>query len=239
VITTKNSLSFQYQSIQKLPNHNYNLHQSSYLNYNWFHDFKNEKINTIKLRAQTQWLTAEVQLNALNDYLYFSNDDQGSLQLVTPKQYEASIQYLSAKVSKEFQFRKFALDNTFLYQKVDQSSLVLNVPQFVTRNTLYYSDYFFNKALYLQTGVIFNYFSSYYANDYNPILGEFFVQQQKKIGAYPMFDFFINAKVQQARIYLKAEHFNSSMSGNTFYSAPNNPYRDFIIRFGLVWNFFQ
>jgi hypothetical protein len=28
-------------------------------------------------------------------------------------------------------------------------------------------------------------------------------------------------------------------SQNRFYSAPGYPYRDFIIRFGLVWNFFQ
>ncbi|MBP6414795.1 MAG: hypothetical protein KA450_15240, partial [Bacteroidia bacterium] len=35
-------------------------------------------------------------------------------------------------------------------------------------------------------------------------------------------------------------HFNSAFSAtNTFYSAPNYPYRDFMIRFGLVWNFFQ
>jgi hypothetical protein len=238
-LDAKNRFSFQYQKVHKLPNLNYNLHQSSYVNYNWFNDFKNEKINSIKFVAQTQWLVAELQLNTLNDYLYFSNDDQANLQLITPKQFDQTINYLSAKVSKEFKFRKFALDNTLLYQKVDQSNLILNVPQFVTRNTLYYSDYFFNKALYLQTGVIFNYFSSYYANDYNPILGEFFVQEQKKIGAFSMVDFFVNAKVQQARIYLKAEHFNSSFTGNTFYSAPNNPYRDFIIRFGIIWNFFQ
>jgi hypothetical protein len=28
-------------------------------------------------------------------------------------------------------------------------------------------------------------------------------------------------------------------TGNNFYSAPNYPYRDFIVRFGLVWNLFQ
>jgi hypothetical protein len=93
--------------------------------------------------------------------------------------------------------------------------------------------------MYLQTGIIFNYFTRYFADDYNPIIGGFFVQNQKEIGNYPNLDFFINARVQRTRIYLKAEHFNSSMSGNNFYSAPNNPYRDFIVRFGLVWNFFN
>lgn len=238
-LNEKNSLSFEYQNSNKLPNHIYNLHQSSYINYNWYNNFKNEKNNTIKIDADTQFLKASVQLNTLNDYLYFSNDDTANLQLVTPKQYNKTINYLSLKISKEFKFRKFALDNTALYQKVDQKENILNVPQLVLRNTLYYSDDFFKKAMFLQTGITFNYFTKFYANDYNPILGEFFVQNQKQIGAFPNFDIFASARIQRTRIYLKAEHFNSSMSGNNYYSSPNNPYHDFIIRFGLVWNFFQ
>ena len=54
-----------------------------------------------------------------------------------------------------------------------------------------------------------------------------------------MIDLFVNAKIQQTRLFLKAEHFNSTFSGNNFYSSPAYPYRDFIIRFGLVWNFFN
>lgn len=238
-LNDKNSLSFEYQNSNKLPNHIYNLHQSSYINYNWYNNFKNEKNNTIKIDAETQFLNASLQLNTLNDYLYFSNDDTANLQLVTPKQYNKTINYLSLKISKEFKFRKFALDNTALYQKGDQKENVLNVPQLVLRHTIYYSDDFFNKAMFLQTGVTFNYFTKFYANDYNPILGEFFVQNQKQIGAFPNFDVFANARIQRTRIYLKAEHFNSSMSGNNYYSSPNNPYHDFMIRFGLVWNFFQ
>ena len=235
----KNSLSFEYQNSNKLPNHIYNLHQSSYINYNWYNNFNNEKCNTIKVEANTQWANATLQLNTLNDYLYFSNDDIANLQLVTPKQYDKTINYLSLKISKEIKFRKFALDNTLLYQKVDQKDNILNVPQVVLRNTLYYSNDFFKKAMFLQTGITFNYFTKFYANDYNPILGEFFIQNQKQIGAFPNFDLFVNARIQRTRIYLKAEHFNSAISGNTFYSSPNNPYHDFMIRFGLVWNFFQ
>jgi hypothetical protein len=235
----KNSLSFEYQNNNKLPNNIYNLHQSSYISYNWYNNFKNEKSNTIKIEANTQWANATLQLNTLNDYLYFSNDDTANLQLVTPKQYDKTINYVSLKINKEIKFRKFALDNTVLYQKVDQKDNILNVPQVVLRNTFYYSNDLFKKAMFLQTGITFNYFTKFYANDYNPILGEFFVQNQTQIGAFPNFDIFANARIQRCRIFLKAEHFNSAMSGNTFYSAPNNPYRDFMIRFGLVWNFFQ
>ena len=125
-----------------------------------------------------------------------------------------------------------------MYQNVRQDATIINVPEWTTRNTLYFSDYLFKKALYLQTGLNFKYFTRYNANAYNPLLGEFYVQSQQEIGNFPLIDFFINAKVKQTRIYLRAEHFNSAFTGYNFYSAPSYPYRDFIVRFGLVWNFF-
>ncbi|PRZ25234.1 putative porin [Flavobacterium granuli] len=232
--------SFKYQNLNKLPNDNYNLYQSSYIGYNWSNDFRNEKINTIVANASTPWIEASVQLMTLRDHLYFENTAiYNEEQIITPNQYGKTINYVSVKVAKEFKFGNFALNNTLLYQKTDQMDAILNVPEIVTRNTIYYTNYMFKKALFLQTGVTLNYFTKYMANDYNPVIGEFFIQNKKEIGNYPNLDFFINAKIQRTRIYLKAEHFNSSFSGNNFYSAPNMPYRDFMIRFGLIWNFFN
>ena len=243
-LNDENQFIFQYQNINKLPNNNYNLHQSSYVAYNWSNDYKNEKINSLSLSALTSWLTASAQFSILKDHLYFNDvtllsQKNVQTQIVAPTQYSGTINYLSFKLSKEFKFGKFAFDNTVLYQKVGQDEAVLNVPELVTRNTIYFTDYFFKKALFLQTGVSFHYFTSYYANDYNPIIAEFFVQKEKQIGNYPVLDFFVNAKIQRTRIYFKVEHLNSSLTGNSFYSAPNNPYRDMTIRFGLTWNFFD
>lgn len=231
---------FKYQKLNSLPNLNYTLYQSSYIDYNWHNNFKNEKRNEFQVAAYTKWLNLEAKYTVLNDYLYFSNTtNRIDSLIVKPFQHNKTITYASIKVSKEIKFWKFALDNTVLYQNVENSDKTLNVPQFVTRNSLYFTDHVFKKAMLLQTGVTFNYFTKYYANDYNPLLGEFYVQNQTKIGGFPMFDFFVNAKVKQIRIFLKAEHFNSAWTGYDFYSAPNYPYRDFIVRFGVVWNFFQ
>jgi hypothetical protein len=230
--------------MNKLPNANYNLYQSSYVNYNWSNDFKNEKINSLVVNATTPWVEASVQYSTFNDHLYFadaSTPAQIALnqQIVNPAQYGGTINYLSVKASREFRFWKLALDNTILYQKVDQTDAILNVPEFLTRNTFYFSQEMFHKSLFFQTGVTFNYFTNYYANQYNPVIGEFFVQNKKEIGNFANMDFFFNARIQRTRVYIIAEHFNSSLSGNTFYSDPNNPYHDFMIRFGVVWNFFQ
>jgi hypothetical protein len=238
-INKNNALTFQYQLINKIPDVSYNLYQSEFVNYNWSNNFKNEKINNLEAHAKTQWFNASVQVSSLNDHLFFSNDSEDGQQLISPKQYDKTINYLSIKASREFKWWKLAFDATVLYQEVDQQDAILNVPKILTRNSLYFTDYFFQKALYLQTGFTLNYFTSFYVNDYNPVIAEAFVQNDTKVGNFPMVDFFINARIRQTRIFLKAEHFNSKMTGNNFYTAPNYPYRDFTIRFGLVWNFFQ
>jgi hypothetical protein len=125
-----------------------------------------------------------------------------------------------------------------MFQNVISDEDVLNLPSIVSRNTLYYTDQIFKKAMTFQTGVIFNYFTEYSMNGYDPLLAEFYTQNETKLGGFPRLDFFINAKIRQTRIFLKAEHFNSSFTGYNYFSAPNHPYRDFTVRFGLVWDFF-
>ena len=239
-IDKDNHVSFNYQKLNSIPNLNYTLFQSGYVDYNWSNNFKNEKLSQFDFSAKTKWVNLSATYKIMNDYLYFDNI-QNTLTTLTvkPFQYDQTINYFSLKASKEFKYRNFALDNTLLYQEVQQSNQVLNVPQFVTRNTLYYTGYVFKKAMQIQTGITLQYFTKYFANDYNPLIGEFYVQNETKIGDFPMLDFFINARIRQTRIFLKAEHFNSSFTGYDYYTAPNYPYRDFMIRFGLVWNFFQ
>lgn len=231
------------------PDFNFLLYQSDYANYNWdnSNSFKNEQVQSLFVNIRSEIFgELQAQYSSADNYSYFrSIADASQIEageersFIRPFQQADRINQLRVKYQKEFRWRKWALNNTFLYQEVNQTGNVLNVPSFITRNSLYYSSHVFKKAMFLQTGVTFKYFTEYYMNSYNPLMAEFYTQEQEKIGGFPLLDFFINAKVRQTRIYLKAEHFNSSFTGYNFYAAPNYPYRDFVIRFGLVWNFFS
>ena len=245
---TDNTIVFGLHSSSRMPDYNFLLYQSEYINYNWYNsDFEKERVHNLNVNyTSNKWGNLEGNLTTLDNYTYFkSNPDitieQGAENAnIKAYQENQSIQHVKLKYTKEFKLGKFALHNTLMYQNVSQTNTVLNVPSLVTRNTLYYSSEVFKKAMFLQTGINFKYFSAYTMDAYNPLLGEFYIQNNEKLGGYPLLDFFINAKVQQTRIYLKAEHFNTLFgSPNRYYAAPNYPYRDFVIRFGLVWNFFS
>ncbi|WP_040281142.1 putative porin [Psychroserpens damuponensis] len=222
------------------PNYNILLYQSDYINYNWnnIQNFKNQRNSNVKFELNSEKLfNIWLQYESINDYAFFSAEND--TEIIKPSQLNQTINLFKLQVNKEFKFGNFALDNSILYQKVNDDSQSLNLPDLVIRNTIYYSNHFFkNKALFLQTGITFNYFTEYYMDGYDPLLAEFYSQNETKLGGFPRLDFFINAKIRQTRIFLKAEHFNSSFTGYDYFSAPNNPYRDFSIRFGIVWNFF-
>ncbi len=215
--------------------YNYRLYQSDYLNYNWQNNFKNQQSQQLALELNSKkYGQLSSDFTSVNNYLYFENQGSG----VKPYQFNGNINYLRVKYEKEFKFKKFGLYNTVLYQQILEGGQIINIPQINSRHTFYYADEVFKKAMYLQTGINFSYFSKYNMNAYDPVLAEFYTQNDISHGNFPRIDFFLNAKIQQTRIFLKAEHFNSSLTGYNYYSAPNYPYRDFVVRFGLVWNFF-
>ncbi len=248
-LNQKNEIAFSAHASSRKPNFNFLLYQSDYANYNWFNAdiFEDENVQSLGFDLSSEvWGEISAQYSITDNYTYFSSNANAAQSaegeenaFVTPKQEGNPVNLLKVKYAKEFRFGKWALNNTVMYQNVTQDSQVLNLPQLVTRNTIYFSSDVFKRAMFLQTGVTFKYFTSYYMDAYNPLLGEFYVQNREELGGFPLLDFFINAKVRQTRIYFKAEHFNSSFTGNTFYAAPGYPYRDFVIRFGLVWNFFS
>lgn len=234
----------------RMPDFNYLLYQSDYRNFNWDNTaiFEEQQLQNLQLGLHSKTLgRLEAAYSRITNYTYFestisaeqlANGEQATA-FVEPFQEPNPIDHLRVQYTKEFRWDKWALRNTVLFQDVRQDKQVLNLPQWLTQNTVYFSAEVFKRAMFLQTGLTFKYFTAYNMNAYHPLLGEFFVQNNEAFGAYPLLDFFINAKVKQTRIFLKAEHFNSIFSTPNYFAAPDYPYRDFVIRFGLVWHFFS
>lgn len=220
------------------PNFNFLLNQSDYQNYNWENELNNVKTQELKFEINTKKFgNASVSYTGIDDYTYFGIKTNDS----TPSPLQASerVDYLKIKAEKEFNFGVFALDNTVMYQQVLSGEGVFNVPQIITRNSLYYQDHLFKRALFMQTGVTFKYFTKYNMNGYDPVLAEFYVQNDQELGGFPLVDIFLNAKIRQTRIFFVYENFTTLFGGKKeHFAAPGYPYKDAVLRFGLVWNFF-
>jgi hypothetical protein len=231
----KIEISTSLQLNSKAPNLNYTFFQSNFIEYNWSNDFKNIDTRNLNFNISTKWVNATATLSYIDNYLYFNNAEQA-----TPTQHNEAINFLKIQAHNKLKFGYFALDTDFIYQSVTKGASVYKVPDLVVRSSFYFSKVFFKKkSLFLQTGATVNYFTAYNANNYNAVLGEFTLQTTDKIGGKPIVDLFINAQIRRTRVYFKFENMLSLTDNNYYYSTPNKPYKDFVIRFGFVWNFFK
>ncbi|WP_010522005.1 putative porin [Aquimarina agarivorans] len=247
------AVKFGYRLASEVPNYNYLLHQSNFIGYNWQNDFSNVITNTFSAKINAEKIVdLEGSYSIINDYTYFGRRDvettfsnngrivTENVSISTPLQTDNVINLFKLKAFREFNLGNFRLANTLLFQQAlgDDIEEIYNVPQFVTRNTLYYQNHVFKRAMFAQIGINFKYFTSYFVDGYDPIIAENYVQNSLKLGNYPIVDLFLNAKVRQTRIFFKLENAQYLLAQNTDLVAPNYPARDFLIRFGLVWNFF-
>ena len=242
-LKNNNSFTANYKLFSSTPNYNFLLYRSNYENYNWNNQFDNSITNSISLGLKlNEIIDLDLDLISVKKHIQFEkiiNDLADSSEYsIIPVQHNGNLDILKLQLGRKINFGKFSIDSKLLFQK-SLSDDIINLPQIVSRNTVYFSTDMFKKALFLQTGFGIKYFSKFYMNGYDPLLSELYIQNEKEIGEFPLIDFFINAKIQQTRLYFKFEHFNSSFTGYNYYSAPNYPYRDFSFRFGLVWNFFM
>jgi hypothetical protein len=237
LIKNTHKVSAEIKTHSAAPNFNFLLNQSDYINYNWQNNYDNIKTQQLTVNFESDKIAnLSLSYTGIDKYTYFTIKENDSTP--TPWQYGDRVDYVKVKLQKEFRYKKFGLENTLLYQNALSGEEVLKLPSFITRNTLYFEDHWFKKALFMQTGLTFKYYSNYMMNGYDPVLAEFYVQDDVELGGYPQFDIFFNARVQQIRIYFKYENFNALFSStNDYFSAPGYPYRDAVIRFGIVWNF--
>ena len=251
--------SYKYRS-QPL-NFNFYLAESDYKMYNWDNThLENQQFNTRSIFiSHPKWGRIQGEWTSIDNFTFLNNTtrlrDLNKKFSVEVLQTDKKIDYFKARLNQRIDFGNFSWVNNVQYQKVNQEKdpdailsgpIALNVPEWLIRSTLMLTSSIFNKALFFQTGATFVFFTDYYADQYNPLLAEFVTQNNTKIGEYPRVDFFFNAKIKSSRIFLKLENISAPIehlididTPYDYYAAPFVPYRDFSIRFGLIWNFFE
>lgn len=232
---------------ERLPALNKMAYQSNYLNYNWnrLANQPLEKYNRLVASLDSKSfgkLSAGVE--RIENYTYFASllstgEVSGDESLVRPYVSNAVINLSVAEYENAISFGKWTADFRARYQQSGSTETYYNVPKFILRSSLYYSTELFQKAMFAQIGVRGHYFDAYYADAYHPILAEFYVQNTQKVGGYPLVDLFFDAKIRTMRLFLTYQHLSSGISSTPYYAAPNYPYRDGVVRFGFIWNFFD
>lgn len=260
-ISDKTNLIATYNYRSQPLNFNFYLLQSDFKKYNWENsDLSNQDFSTLSFALNHKKIgSLKGEWNSIKNFTFFNNTtpefDLNRKFSTEVFQLSNRLDYFKVRIDQRFDFGKFTLANNIQYQKVNQEGnpqgtiddpIALNVPKWLLRSTFMLTSSIFNKALFFQSGLTFVYFTDYFADQYNPLLAEFVTQNSTTIGNYPRFDFFFNAKIQSSRVFIKLENISAPIkhlinidAPYNYYSSPFVPYRDFSVRFGLIWNFFD
>ena len=234
-------LNLKLSSVKSHPGLIYDNYYSGFSGVNWTN--RNDLVNTSSIfinYINKKFGQFSLSGSLINNYVYVSTENS-DIESYIPQinQAEFDIKLFKLKYVKNFIFGKFSINNSFLIHDVNQNDNILNIPDFVYRNSFFISEKIFKNVLEIQSGFNFKIFSKFFIDEYNPVISTFHIQDKRKIGGFPIVDFFLNAKIRQTRLFFIFEHINSSFSENNFFTTPSIPYRDSNFRFGLNWNLFN
>jgi hypothetical protein len=219
----------------KLQNASPTQKESFYTSNHFKWDLQLKKVFTNTVEANylfKKWdFEIEFKNHLVKNYIFY-----GENQL--PQQLDKLLVATQLYARKDFDWKLFHLSIKAIGQISNQKESV-RLPSFWQKTTLYYQGGFIKGRLKAQMGFDLVYNTNYKANNYNPALMEFYVQNQEKIAFYPVLDVFFNIQIKRARVFFLSQHLTSGLGKGGYYVAPNYAMPDRSIKAGVVWQFFD
>ncbi|MEO8414119.1 MAG: putative porin [Ginsengibacter sp.] len=196
---------------------------------------KKENTTVISAVANNPRFTLMARNISITNYTYFKNYYQADQfnGLVNITQFSAS--------TKNKVVGHLNLYSDFIIQQTAGNNPI-RVPLFFTRQRLAFEGNFY-KNLFLSTGIDVRYNTPYKANNYSPVMGQFFPQDSITISNRPNLDVYFDFRIKSFTGLVKIENINTVDVTNGFgfnhnnFAAPNYPTPGFMFRIGVEWNF--
>jgi hypothetical protein len=171
----------------------------------------------------------------INNYHYFSTGYK-------PAIYTPAFSYIRGQLEHKIKLSThWNWYDELNVQIVDQAAPV-NLPLLLTRQRLAFEGNFY-KNLFLSTGLELIYHTDYKADDYMPLTGQFYVQNDYTLHNRPTANAFLNFMIKRFKGYVRLENLNtllltSPSLGNSYnFTSRNYPGTGTWFRVGIWWNF--
>ena len=203
------------------------------------------KLNIDRWRTQLK-----VGVENIKNYTYLDNtsikitDKQNEVSFknnIAVRQHSGNIQVFNAVLRQDFKLGILHLDNEVVYQK-SSNQQVLPLPDLVLYHNLYIQFGLAKRVLNIELGADVRYFTQYYAPDYAPAIGQFYLQNPEtrfKLGGYPLVNAYLNLHLKRTRIFVQMYNLIQGTGEKSYFLAPHYPLNPRILKVGLSWNFFD
>lgn len=229
------TLQVGFENINRSPSFLYNQRSSFYLDAP--KDFGKE--NTAHFFAA--YFIPKLGLQLKGDYYFVTNylylNGYRSLQ-----QENAVFNLLRVSGFKTFRLARSWNIHSEVYVQQKAGGAAVNVPVFFTRNRFAYEGRLF-RNLNLSAGLEMRYNTPYKADNYSPVLGQFFYQDTTTISNRPELHAFAHFRIRTFKAYIRVENLNTASTAGGFrfnknnFAAPGYPTPGMVFRVGIYWTF--
>ena len=172
--------------------------------------------------------TLKAGVESIQNYIYFNK--QGF-----PVQHGSNLQVVSARIKQDFRFRAFGWENEACWQLSSDES-VLPLPSLSAYSNMYLAVKV-AKVLTVQLGANVYYNTAYYAPYYEPATQQFQVQDEVKVGNYPLVNAYVNFHLKQARFFVMAYNLSSKFADPNYFSLAHYPLNPMVLKMGIAVTF--
>ena len=194
----------------------------------------------IRLRGEFLMPHRKLKLGAyvsqLNNYVYIDTD-------ALPAQTANPLATATAYIEKDIRWRKLGFQFR-LYGQYSSDEKIIPLPAFAGFQSTYFETWLVKNVLTMQLGWNVNFHTKYYAYAYMPATGMFYLQEERQIGNYPFFDFFLNLQIKRGRFFIRTDGLNTmnffrNSIGKENYMAYRYPTNDLRLKVGFSWAFYD
>ncbi len=201
-------------------------------NIRWENHFDKIQIINLSSRLTTPFITLEGNYYLLDRMVYLNEE-------ALPVQNAVELGYFTLGAFSDLKLGWLGLRNHVVVQQGSSDNFE-NFPTVVSYHSLYANFGLSDRALINQVGIDFYYNTGYYAMDWSPVARAFHLQNNHLMEDKFMVDVFWNAKVSNARLFLKYQNILGLLPDiRHHYDIPFYPIPQTAFKFGVSWMFFN
>lgn len=159
--------------------------------------------------------------------------------LARPRQLSGKFNYLISGV--QFNFKNWYIRQIGRIQYLENNSQTgaLRMPSWLVNYQIMFEKRVFTEALFIQLGFDFHWHEAYYSDAYMPVTQQFHNQNIQRLGNYLYADFFLNFRLNRARMYIKMVNVFQGVISDGFFSSPDYMGVGRGIEYGVRWYLFD
>ena len=196
----------------------------------WTNEWK--KQNILKLDAFYTIFDYKVSFNyfMLNHYVFLNSQCE-------PESFDKVINLVQLNLFAPLRVKNFYLDLNVSLQH--STKPYISVPLFAGKLFAAYQFKIFRNRLHIQIGGDLMYNTLYYGDAYNPLMHQFYHEDNEQVGNYLYFDLNLTLRVERIAFYVRGGNLLAGVFNFKYLTTPFYPMQGRNVEVGITWRFYD